>query len=315
MRWSLSEFLNLVEPRSQTWCFIELASASGFSIPCNDAIYFYAVLEGSAHIAGMIGDSVELGAGDIVMIQSGAPHTLRNHHQCVTASLDFLTTGEYADTPPTFTVGQGRAATRLLAGRLKIRWPGGQHPRTIPSFLRSRTAEGIVNLPMLLDKATGSGAMALLTRAATLLFVDAFRDHPQCRLAFQGFSRHDPVSRARQYMELHPFDRWSVEILACKVGMGRSNFATRFARDVGRTPMEFLFEERMKHAALFLEMSDMKIAEIGKRIGYDSEAAFARRFKSHFGIPPGELRKRSRETAQVVVGQAPELAPQPCPAF
>lgn len=304
MRWSSSEFLNLVELRSQTWCFVGLGPASGFCIPHNEAIYFYTVLEGTGHIAGVADETLELSAGDIVMVLSGEAHAFRNHKKGITEPLEFLRSGEYADAPPTFTLGQGRPATRLLASRLKVRWPGGQHPHAIPSVLRLRSDDDLVNFPMLLNKASGSGAMALLTRAASLLFVSAFRDQPQCRSAFQEFSRHDPVSRAQQYIQTHPFDPWTVEILACKVGMGRSNFATRFAREVGRTPMEFLFEERMKHAALFLEKSDMKVAEIGKRIGYDSEAAFARRFRSYFGIPPGELRKRSREAIHAPMEQA-----------
>lgn len=299
MRWSLSEFLNLVDLRSQCWCFVELDSARGFSLPSNEAIYFYAVLEGKAEIAGIADGTLMLNEGDIVMVLSGEPHTLRNHKQCATANIEFLRVGEYADSPPTFTVGRGYSATRLVAARLKVRWPGGQHPRSIPSVLKSHINDGVINFSALLDKAVGSGAMALLTRAATMLFVDAFRDHPECRAAFQGFSRHDPIQRATQYMQMHPFDKWTVEILARKVGMGRSNFATRFTRDAGLAPMEFLFEERMKHAAVFLEKSDMKIAEIGKRVGYDSEAAFSRRFRSYFGVPPGELRRRQREAGEV----------------
>jgi AraC-like DNA-binding protein len=295
MQWSLSEFLNLLELRGQTWCFVELDSASGFSIPHNDAIYFYAALEGTAHIAGLAGESLKLRAGHIVMILSGEAHAIRARKQCATNGLDFLISGEYADTPPILTVGKGRRAMRLLAGRLKVRWPGGQHPRSFPSVLTLRASEGIVNFPMLLDKSHGSGAMAVFTRAATLLFVSTFRDHPQCRSAFQEFSRQDPISRALQYIQVHPFTPWTVGMLAHQVGLGRSSFATRFAQVVGRTPMKFLLEERMKHAALFLEKSDMKIAEIGKRVGYDSEAAFARRFRAYFGIAPGELRKRSRE--------------------
>ena len=31
--------------------------------------------------------------------------------------------------------------------------------------------------------------------------VSAFREHPQCRSAFQEFDLHDPVSRAQQYIE------------------------------------------------------------------------------------------------------------------
>ena len=309
MRWSLSEFLNLVELRSQTWCHVGLTPASGFGIPHNDVVYFYAALEGSAQVATAAGGTIELAAGDIVMMLSGEAHAVRNHRDCAAAALDFLRSGEYADTPPALTVGQGPVVTRLLAGRLKVRWPGGQHPRAVPSVLRLRAADDVINFPLLLQKASGSGAMTLLTRAAALLFASAFRDHPQCRSAFQEFSRHDPVSRAQQYIQTHPFDPWTVEILACKVGMGRSNFATRFAREVGRTPMEFLFEERMKHAALFLEKSDMKVAEIAKRIGYDSEAAFARRFRAYFGMPPGEWRKRSRELAQIPAEESPDL---PC---
>jgi AraC-like DNA-binding protein/mannose-6-phosphate isomerase-like protein (cupin superfamily) len=302
MRWSLSEFLNLVELRSQTWCFVRLGSTCGFSVPHNEEIYFYAVLEGSANIAGVARGPVELRTGDVVMILSGEAHALRNRKKDTMESLDFLTSGEYADVPPTIDLGKGRPATRLLAGRLKVRWPGGQHPRSIPSVLKLRANDDVINFERLLEKASGIGAMALLTRAAASLFVSAFREHPQCRAAFQEFDLHDPVSRAQQYIETHPFNRWSVEMLARKVGMGRSNFATRFAKEVGRTPMESLAEERMKHAAMFLEKTDMKVAEVAVRIGYRSEAAFIRRFNDHFGTTPGGLRKLSRST----VRKAPE---------
>jgi AraC-like DNA-binding protein len=295
MRWSLSEFLNLVELRSQTWCFVDLVPGAGFSIPHSEEIYFYCVLEGTASIAGTSDGPLDLHAGDIIMVLSGECHALRTRKKSTVANLVFLSGGEYADVPPTFQLGEGNRSARVLAGRLKVRWPGGQQPRSIAAVLRMHADDGIVNLDRLLREATGSGATALLTRAATLLFVTAFRENARCRSAFQEFDLLDPVFRAQQYMETHPFQRWTVEILAHKVGMGRSNFATRFAQDVGRTPMEFLSEERMKHAALFLEKTDMKIAEIGVRVGYRSEAAFIRRFAAQFGVTPGESRRRHRQ--------------------
>lgn len=304
MRWSLSEFLNLVELRSQTWCFVDLAVEAGFSVPHGEEIYFYYALEGIASIAGTSNGPVDLRAGDAVMILSGKAHALRTGKKSTVANLPFLADGEYADIPPTFQLGEGSCAARVLAGRLKVRWPGGQHPRSIAAVLRLQTSEGVVNLQRLLREASGGGATALLTRAATLLFVSAFRENAHCRSAFQEFDLLDPLFRAQQYMETHPFQRWTVEILAHKVGMGRSNFSTRFAQHVGRTPMEFLSEERMKHAALFLEKTDMKIAEIGARVGYRSEAAFIRRFASQFGVTPGESRRRHRQPAHRSVGAA-----------
>src|SRR5882762_9339649 len=95
MRWSLSEFLNLVELRSQTWCYVGLSPMSGFAVPHGDDIYFYAALEGVANIAGVGTNTIELRAGDIVMALSGEAHAVRNHRKSKTTSLDFLTSGEY----------------------------------------------------------------------------------------------------------------------------------------------------------------------------------------------------------------------------
>lgn len=298
MKWSLSEFLNLIELRSQTWCHVDVAAGGGFKIPHNEAVYFYAVLEGTAEIAGGSGFTMEMRAGDVVMVISGEAHALRTQRQCVTSSLEFLEAGAYADAPPTLTVGEGRRSVRLLAGRLKVRWPGGQHPRHMPAVLTARASESVINIPLLLEKVSGGGANAVLTQAATLLFVTTFRDDPQCRAIFDDFNRHDPISRAQQYIEKHPFGPWTVENLARKVGMGRSNFAARFAKEAGRTPKEYLSAVRMKHAALLLENTDMKIAEVGERVGYRSEAAFIRRFTTAFGASPGELRRQRRLASQ-----------------
>lgn len=58
--------------------------------------------------------------------------------------------------------------------------------------------------------------------------------------------------------------------------------------------MTFVTEQRMKHAAAFLERTDLKIAEIADRIGYRSESAFSHRFYAHFGKTPGAMRSEQR---------------------
>jgi AraC-like DNA-binding protein len=309
MKWSLSEFLNLIELRSQSWCFVDLGPSSGFSIPHNEAIFLYAMLEGSASIAGVTGGGIELHPGDIVMILSGEAHALRNQEESPAAIFDFLSNGEYVDAPPAFAIGEGQTISRLLCSRLKVRWPGGARPRAIPSLLEVRSGAGIVNFQSLAGAARGSGASSILTRLATLLFVHAFRDHPQCQSIFRQFNVHDPILRARQFIEKHPFQHWTVEILAGKVGMGRSNFATRFAHEIGKTPMEVLTEERMKHAANFLENTDLKVAEVSERVGYRSEAAFNRRFTSFFGVTPGQLCRQKHQMEKAQCQSLPVVLP------
>jgi AraC-like DNA-binding protein/mannose-6-phosphate isomerase-like protein (cupin superfamily) len=295
-KWSLSEFLNHIELRSQTWCFVSLGAAGGFSVPHNDDIAFYAVLEGTARLAGAGGRTVELGEGQMVFALSGETHALRGSPEASAPILEFLAVNEYRDEPASFAFGQEPQAARVLCGRIKARWPVGEPPRALPPLLRAASA-GMVDLERLAGAARGPGAAAILMRFVNLLFVESFRQSPECTAVFHDSTLHDPIARALHHIDMHPFSPWTVEILARKVGMGRANFAARFVAQVGRTPIDALTVERMRHAADFLADTNLKVAEIAERVGYRSEAAFSRRFAAHFGISPGGMRRLRREAA------------------
>jgi AraC-like DNA-binding protein/mannose-6-phosphate isomerase-like protein (cupin superfamily) len=290
-KWSLSEFLNLIELRGQCWCFAELGPADGFNVPHNEEFVFYAMLEGSAKVAGATGEPIELRSGDLIMILTGEAHAVRSHRCDATRVLEFLHENEYVDIPPIIKPGDGSGAARLLCGKLRVRWPGGQRPVAVPATLRSGPRDGIITIDALERLSKGAGAASALTRAAALVFSAIFRSHPECEQLFRDSNLHDPIARACQFISVHPFRDWTVADLARKVGMGRSNFAARFVAQLGKTPIEVLTEERMKHANHMLKQTDLKIAAISERIGYRSEAAFSRRFTTYFGISPGRMRK------------------------
>ncbi len=298
MHWSLSEYLNLIELRSQTWCIADLAVSAGFRIPHSEGVLFYAALEGSARLSWGAGQTAVLQPGDIAIVLSGDAHSLRCHDSGAVDVLKFLADGEQADAPIHFSIGRGPTECRLLCGRLKARWPSAMRPNGLPSILRSTAADSCIDIAGLLQKASTSGGTSILTRAATLVFITAFRAHPSSETIFRDSDLREPIAQAIQFIETHPFIEWTVARLARKVGMGRSNFALRFTEDVGRTPMTFVTDERMKHAAGFLQRTDLKIAEIADRIGYRSESAFSHRFYAHFGMTPGAMRTEQRAKRQ-----------------
>ena len=288
-KWSLSEFLNLIELRSQTWCFVELDHFGGFSVPASDFVYLYAVLEGQVRMSGIAGSSIELSAGEIAIVLPGNAHALRTQGSATTSRFEFLADGDYVDTPASFTFGAGRKVGRLLCSRLKVRWPGCEAPKALPTHLRCGS-NGPVDCEALVRTTVGAGAAAVLTRIANLLFVEAFRKHPDCHAVFHDATLHNPISRAVQFIEKHPFQHWTVEILARKVGMSRANFAARFVAETGKTPFDVLTAERMRLAAEFIRETGLKVSEISERVGYRSESAFSRRFTDHFGMSPGSMR-------------------------
>jgi AraC-like DNA-binding protein len=300
MNGTLSEFLNLLDLRGQTWCFVDIKSSGGFSIPPNDTVLFYAVVQGSVQIAGITGGTIELRTGNVAMILSGEPHALRTATTSPTQRLDFLCDEQSVDVPPTITLGSGGpTVARVLCAKLKVSWPSGLRRLSMPPVVMLGTDRNnfstlsAVRAETLQLSAAGSGAAAMLTRLAALMLTSALRSHPQCLLLFRSSEWNDPIAHALHLIGMDPSADWSIARLAQKVGMGRSSFAARFTAQVGRTPMEVITERRMQYAAELLSQGELKIIEISARAGYRSEAAFSRRFTRYFGASPGSMRRNA----------------------
>ncbi len=290
MHWCLSEFLNLMEVRGQCWCLVDLGADSAFQMPAGDTLSFYAMIDGTARLFGSKDGPVTLESGDVVMLLSGDAHAIRTHGHAVVETIPFLADALHADSPPTYTLGSGAPAARMLCGRLRLRLPGGVGATMLPEKAVIPAGDSLLNLPALIGAATGTGGTSVLTRAAALLLTTALRDDPDCQTMFRDASYRDPIGRAVQYLEVHPFREWTVAGLARKVGMGRSSFAARFLIEVGKSPMELLTDIRMTLAATLLTETRLKVGEIGERVGYRSESAFSRRFMAYYKATPGQMR-------------------------
>jgi transcriptional regulator GlxA family with amidase domain len=56
--------------------------------------------------------------------------------------------------------------------------------------------------------------------------------------------------------------------------------------------MRYLTKWRLQVGAHLLRTSDLGVAAVAGRVGYESEAAFSRAFKRTVGIPPAVFRVR-----------------------
>jgi AraC-like DNA-binding protein len=325
MNGTLSEFLNLLDLRGQTWCFVDIRSSGGLSMPPNDAVLFYAVVQGSVKISGVTGGPIELRPGNVAMILSGEAHALRTTANSPTRRFDFLCDEQSVDVPPTIAIGRGGpVAARVLCAKLKVTWPSGLRRVSMPPVVTLGTDRSnysslsAVRAETLQISAAGGGAAALLTRLAALMLTASLRNHPQCLLLFRSSEWNDPIAHALHLVGADPSAQWSVARLARKVGMGRSSFAARFIAQVGRTPLEVITERRMHLAAELLQRGELKIVEISARSGYRSEAAFSRRFTRFFGMSPGSMRRNAQVSGKAEEPVTPLhtllASDQKCPA-
>lgn len=80
----------------------------------------------------------------------------------------------------------------------------------------------------------------------------------------------------------------TVDDLASYMAMGRSSFFAKVKELTNQTPNDYLRSVRLKHAAILLESSTMRINEVAYRVGFASPSYFARRFAASYGVSPAE---------------------------
>lgn len=90
-----------------------------------------------------------------------------------------------------------------------------------------------------------------------------------------------------------------IKDMAAFSGLSRTSFYNRLKALVQMSPVEFVSDFRMKKAKMYIEKSNMTIAEIAYRTGFNDPVYFTRLFKSKYKITPSECRKNA-STSQLI---------------
>jgi AraC-like DNA-binding protein len=140
------------------------------------------------------------------------------------------------------------------------------------------------------------GHDAVPTRLPELLLVEVLRHHLASAPAVDhGWvaALHDPVLQpALAVIHTNPAEHWTVTSLAQRAAVSRSALDARFRQVLGLSPIRYLTEWRMHLARDLLASTDLGVASVARRVGYDAEEAFSRAFKRHSGAAPAQWRSR-----------------------
>ena len=161
----------------------------------------------------------------------------------------------------------------------------------------------------------------ILTSAGTAAGIDACLHHVRCELGAAvatRIARRMVVSPQRdggqrQFIDLpvpevagdtlQPVLEWMrenlhqeqpVRLLARRASMSERTFARRFAAETGTTPAKWLLGQRLHHARMLLEGSDLPIETVADRAGFGSAALLRHHFANQVGLAPAEYRKTFR---------------------
>jgi AraC-like DNA-binding protein len=153
------------------------------------------------------------------------------------------------------------------------------------------------SIRFLVTHASGSGAggEAVLARLSEALFLETLRRYialmPSDETGWLAGARDADIGRALALLHRHAARPWTIGSLAEEVGVSRSVLAERFRHYLNEPPMAYLTRWRLQLGARMLKSTSQSVAQIAAQAGYESEAAFNRAFKRHFGIPPARFRR------------------------
>jgi AraC-like DNA-binding protein len=87
----------------------------------------------------------------------------------------------------------------------------------------------------------------------------------------------------------------SVDQLAAECNMARATFLRAFRETTGRTPHQWLMQQRVEKACELLSSSELSLAEVSLACGFADQSHFTRVFSAELGATPG-LWRRSRKS-------------------
>lgn len=305
----LGEALHLLRMDGAFYCRSELTAPWGMALhPMPGHLWFHVVTAGELSIETAHAAPARLRPGDIALVPHGEGHRLRSEPEARTPYVLGLPLERVSDRYELLRHGGGGAPTTLVCGAVRFDHPAA---RTLVGILppvihvdaasspRAQWMHGAFALMAAEAEGFRPGGEAVITRLADILVIQTIRHwidtDPAARSGWLGALQDPQIGQAIALIHRDPARPWTVASLAREVAMSRSAFAARFAQLVDEPVMEYVTRWRMQLAHTQLADNDVTVAELAPRLGYRSQAAFARAFKRVIGVPPGTAK---RGTAQ-----------------
>ena len=297
---ALSTILEATGIRSVVYSKIPLAAPWGLDIVKDENSQFWRLVSGTCTIGLPDGRTIEMEEGDLIFVPHGSAHWVADSATSLRIPSPEFVKARREGTP--IFNGDGNVTT-LVAGHFEFDYQP-LHPflKDLPPIIHIR--QYVTENQLLVKQVTQSmleelnnerpGSMVMLKCLSEIMFVNIIRAYLEQALPGSGFlsALNDPrISKALKLIQDSPQNNWTLESLASEVGMSRAVFFNQFKKLVHETPLSYLTNWRIRQAQKLLITGNSNIAEIAANVGYQSEAAFNRIFKSKTGQTPAVYRR------------------------
>ena len=270
--------------------------------PAGEAFY-HVVIAGQCALKLPDQPEISLVAGDIAMLPRGHAHLIELHGNAEIARAGAPNTMRSrfngAVTIRT-NCGENSAQLDLLCGRFSYA-KNALLMDVLPEVVKiSFASTAVPDLARIVEtmrreaEEAAPGAHSIVSALSTALFTMLLRAWLAQQPSTAGVLAllADPrVGASIVAMLERPAERWTLDLLARHSAMSRATYMRTFGALADDSPMALLARIRMQLASTLLTRTRKSIAEIADDVGYQSEAAFSKKFKDTYDIGPGRFRQ------------------------
>lgn len=193
---------------------------------------------------------------------------------------------------------EGRAATTTwwLAKQFRRRYPhielrADEMLVDSGSVISAGAALSQIDLALYLIERLGSRQLARL--CAKYMVLDGRRASQTPYMLPGPLRSGDPVvAKAESVLAKRLGEEIRIDELAGQLAVSPRTLVRRFQRATGLSPQAFVQRQRVDHARTLLETTELRLAEVLERVGYQDESAFRKLFKRATGYTPGDYARR-----------------------
>lgn len=287
--------------------FISAAEPWATSVELEGRAVFHAVLHGSTAVE-VDGQRFVLEAGDIFIVPTGCRHRLGMVDPVPGLPETDISAEFEQHRGTTIALGEGNLSAYLITACCSFDVELGQPlmsalPRGVPLHgLGSSPPEWLRIGIQFLQQETRElrpGHQSILNRLGDIWFVECLRLYvenlPEGNDSWLRALKDPALAAVLSAIHRAPGQGWTVPELAKLACLSRSAFADRFLRIMGKPPLTYVAEHRMRIAAWQLRHSEQPVCRIAEMVGYTSETAFGQAFKRIHGVAPGRYREQLRQ--------------------
>jgi AraC-like DNA-binding protein len=308
----LGEALHFLRMNGAFYCRSELTAPWGMTMmPMPGYLWFHVVTSGRLWLEAGDAEPLLLAPGDLGLVPHGEGHVLRSEPGVAAPDVLDLDREQISERYELLRHGGGGAPTTLICGAVRFDHPAARNlVEILPPILHIEAAgspgfdwmQSTLRLMAVEAKELRPGGEAVITRLGDILVIQAIRSWLEtdqaARTGWLGALQDEQIGRAISMIHRDPARDWTVAALADELAMSRSAFAARFTELVQEPAMRYVTRWRMQVAVSALQDEGATVGELANRLGYRSEAAFARAFKRVVGTPPGAVRRAVTSVTQ-----------------